>query len=121
MMTERERERYLSNSTHMQHVIRLTLAVRAQLPKKYQTQLHALFKQYPEVIEMHQLTLTSAELGDLWQCPVMELPRLLHLMTRRSHGTMTYEMQVGSPGVGATIHLTFHVPEDVQGGPRDGQ
>ena len=119
MMTERERERYLSNSTHMQHLIRLTLAVRAQLPKKYQTQLHALFKQYPEVIEMHQLMLSMTELCNLWHCPVAELPRLLHLMTRRSHGTMTYEMQAGSPVMGDTIQLTFTVPVDPQGGQRD--
>ena len=119
MMTERER--YLANSTHMQHVIRLTLAVRARIPKKYWTRLHTLFKCHPEVIERHQLTLSMTELHDLWPCPVMELPRLLHLMTRGSHGTMTYERQVGSPGVGDTMHLTFHVPEDVQGGPRDGQ
>ncbi len=42
MMTDRERERYLASSTNMQHLVRLTLAVRAQLPKKYRTQLHAL-------------------------------------------------------------------------------
>ena len=119
MMTDRERERYLGNSTHMQHLIRLTLAVRAQLPKKYQTQLHALFKQYPEVIEMHQLTLSMTELCDLWQSPVDALPRLLDLMTRRSHGTMTYEIQAGPPGVGDTIQLTFTVPVDPQGGQRD--
>ena len=43
----------------MQQLVRLTLAVRAQLPKKYWTQLHAVFKRHPEVIETHQLTLTS--------------------------------------------------------------
>ena len=42
MMTDRERERYLASSTNMQHLVRLTLAVRAQLPKKYRTQLHTL-------------------------------------------------------------------------------
>ena len=120
-MTDRERERYLGNSTNMRHLVRLTLAVRAQLPKKYRTQLHTLFKCHPEVIETHQLTLTSAELRDLWQSPVDALPRLLALMTRGSHGTMTYEMQAGSPGVGDTIQLTFTVPVDVQGGHKDGQ
>ena len=40
-------------------------------------------------------------------------------MTRRSHGTMTYEMQAGSPGVGDTIQLTFTVPADAQGGHSD--
>ena len=43
-MTDRERERYLASSTNIQHLVRLTLAVRARIPKKYQTQLHALFK-----------------------------------------------------------------------------
>jgi hypothetical protein len=119
MMTERERERYLGNSTNMQHVIRLTLAVRAQLPKKYWTQLQLLFKQHPEVIERHQLTLAMTELHDLWHCPVMELPRLLHLMTRRSHGTMTYEIHLGEPGTDNTIQLTFCVPMDAQGGQCD--
>ena len=75
----------------------------------------------PEVIEMHQLTLSMTELCNLWHCPVVELPRLLDLMTRRSHGTMTYGIQAGQPGVGDTIHLTFTVPVDVQGGHTDGQ
>ena len=30
----------------------------------------ALFKHHPEVIETHQLTLSSAELRILWRCPV---------------------------------------------------
>jgi hypothetical protein len=119
MMTERERERYLGNSTHIQHVIRLTLAVRAQLPKKYWEKLQLLFKYHPEVIERHQLTLSIAELGTVWHCPIAELPRLLHLMTRPSHGTMTYEIQIGEPGTDDTIQLTFTVPMDAQGGQCD--
>jgi hypothetical protein len=119
MMTNRER--YLGNSTNMRHLVRLTLAVRAQLPKKYWGKLHAVFKHHPEVIETHQLTLTMTELRLLWRCPVVELPRLLDLMTRGSHGTMTYEIQAGQPGIGDTIQLTFHVPVDIQGGKRDGR
>lgn len=119
-MTERERERYLMNSTHMQHLIRLTLTVQAQIPKKYWTMLQTLFKYHPEVIERHELTLAMAELQDLWHCPVMELPRLLDLMTRQNPRSMTYQIQTGSPGVGDTVQLTFTVPMDAQGGPCDG-
>ena len=119
MMTERER--YLMNSTHMQHLIRLTLAVQAQIPKKYWTKLQTLFKYHPEVIERHQLTLSLTELHDLWQCPVLELPRLLHLMTCRSHGKMTYQIEPGPPGMGDMIQLTFTVPMDAQGGQCDGR
>ena len=58
-------------------LIQWTLAVRAQLPKKYRDKLLALCKHHPEVSETHQLTLSSLELRILWRCPVVELPRLL--------------------------------------------
>ena len=119
MMTDRERERYLANSTNMQHLVRLTLAVRAQLPKKYRTQLHALFKHHPEVIETHQLTLTSRSCATSGSVRSTELPRLLHLMTRRQSRHDDLRDPGRTPGVGDTIQLTFTVPVDVQGGHSD--
>jgi hypothetical protein len=114
-----QRETSLGNSTNIQHLIRLTLAVHAGMPQKYRDKLTRLFKCHPEVIETQQLTLSSTELRLLWQCPVAELPRLLHLMTRQRHSRMTYEIQAGPPGLGNTIQLTFTVPVDIQGGHSD--
>ena len=85
--------------------------------------LHCLSQvsEYMCTIATLPLVTASLILGLLWRCPVVELPRLLHLMTRGSHGTMTYEIQAGHSGVGDTIQLTFTVPVDVQGGHKDGQ
>ena len=83
MMTDRERERYLANSTNMQHLVRLTLAVRAQLPKKYRTSSCA---------RSSTILRSSRPISSLcraWSCASSgsvrstELPRLLDLMTRR--------------------------------------
>ena len=115
-------EDYLRSSTKIQQLIKLTLAVRKGIPKKYWNNLHALFKAHPEVIETHQLALSMAELGDIWQCPTIEsVVRRLHLMTHKSQGAMTYEVQDGSPGPGTIVHLTFSVPANVEGVQKHGQ
>jgi hypothetical protein len=115
-------EEYLRSSSKIQQLIKLTLAIQKCIPKKYSNHLTALFKRHPEVIDHHELTLTIAELGDIWQCPTTEsVARRLHLMTHKSQGAMTYEVREESPGPNNLVLLTFSVPANVEGALQNGR
>jgi hypothetical protein len=114
------REAYFRDQTRIWQLIRLTQAIQARIPKVHHRRLVTLFKAHPEVIDTHQLTLSTAELGLLWRCPAAQVARVLHLMTRGSQGAMTYRIAEGSPGPGNLVQLTFTVPDAGQGGPKHG-
>jgi hypothetical protein len=92
-----------------------TLAIHARLPKKYAPLITTLFRAYPEVLVTRTVTLVAVELRLLWGCcTTAEVPRLLTLMRKGSHGTMAYTLKERPPGTGGpTVQLSFHLPDGI--------
>ena len=109
---------YRKDERKMQHLIDMTKAVLARIPKKYEEHLIALFRHFPDASETQTVESTAAYLGLIWHCGPEEVPRLLHLMTVRSRGAMTY--RIGDPQccLGATIQIQLTI--DIPGGPHHG-
>ena len=109
---------YRQDPRKMQHLIEVTKAVLARLPKKYEWHLVTLLKHFPDACETYTVAIPAAHLGLLWRCDPAEVPRLLKLMTVRSGGVMTYRIGDSQLCLGATIQIQFAI--DNPGGPTHG-
>jgi hypothetical protein len=111
---------YRRDERKMQQLLDLTQAVLARIPKKYEEQLIALFRHFPEASETHLVETTTAYLGLIWHCGggAEEALQLLSPMTVRSRGGMTSRIGDSQFCLGATIQIQFTI--DIAGGPHHG-
>ena len=102
-------EHYMADEDRWWHWVRVTAAVSAQIPKKYAQHLMTLMRHFPQAAATSHIETTTAVLGVLWHCDPEEVPRLLRLMTVRSHGSMTYGLGARQPGLGVAVDISLVV------------
>src|SRR5262249_20075624 len=78
-------------------------------PKKYAPHLITLMRHFPQAAATSHIETTTAVLGVLWHCDPEEVPRLLRLMTVRSHGSMTYGLGARQQGLGVAVDISLVV------------